>query len=117
MENVLGAVVGRTTNDVLLLMVVIAVVAILIAVPLYKVVAKASTERRAQEIAREALILDVVKGNSAVMAELKGLLKETNENCGACKTDQVAFFQRIEDKQDLSTSILNEIRHEVLRPK
>jgi hypothetical protein len=110
MENVLGAVVGRTTNDVLLLMVVIAVVAILIAVPLYKVVAKASTERRAQEIAREALILDVVKGNSAVMAELKSLLQESNDNCDNCRAAQLSLFKRLEDKQDIHTVLLTEIK-------
>jgi hypothetical protein len=113
MNDVLTTVANRTTNDILLLMIVVAVVAILIAVPLYKVIAKASSERRIQELNREALILDVVKGNSAVMAELKSLLQESNDNCDNCRAAQLSLFKRLEDKQDAHTVLLTEIKQKV----
>lgn len=120
MENqgvgVLNTIASSTKNDILLLMIIVAIVAIILAVPLYKAIAKVKAENRKQELDREALILDVVKGNSAVMSELKTLLKGNNENCAQCKIEQLACFQRLEDKQEHTTTVLNEIRQEILRP-
>ncbi len=114
MNDVLTTVANRTTNDVLLLMIVVAVVAIIIAVPLYKVVSAASAARRTQELAREALILDVVKGNSSVMAELKSLLQESNDACDGCRATQLLQFKRLEDKHDANTTLLTEIKQHMV---
>lgn len=111
--NALGGIANKTSNDILLLTIVVAIVAIIVAIPLYKLIIKSTATRRQQEINRECKLLDVIEGNSTVMAELKTLLTSTNTNCNSCKTEQLAHFQRLEDTHLNTTLLLNAIDHNI----
>lgn len=70
-------------------------------------------ERKVQELAREQNILTVVQSNSTIMAELKTLLKDSNDNCKECKADQLQAFQRLEDNQNASLTVLSHVSQDM----
>lgn len=107
--DVLGTVAAKTTNDVILSMIVVAVVLIVLAIPVIKLISKASMERRQQELNREALILDVIKENTSVQAGLKTLLEQNNKACDECKTEQYRRFDLISSTQTQHTELLTKI--------
>ena len=101
----------KAQSDLLLFMVLLCVVIVLVAKPLYKQLTDYLTLKEQQKITREGKLLDVIQGNSSIMAELKTLLTNTNENCRTCKIEQLSYFKRFEDKQDASALVLNDIEN------
>ena len=78
---------NRTFN--IMFRVVLAFIAVVVVVMLLAVVKPLITK-----------LLDVIKGNSTALTELKSVLTSTNSNCKDCKKDQIRRFDRIEDKLD-----------------
>lgn len=113
MENLFNAIVQKAQSDLLLFMVLLTIVAIFVAKPLYKQITDYLSRKEQQKNEREGKLLEVIQGNSSVMAELKTLLTNTNENCRTCKVEQLAYFKRFEDKQDATALVLNDIEHHV----
>lgn len=111
MEGLFNAIVQKAQSDLLLFMVLLCVVIVLVAKPLYKQLTDYLTLKEQQKITREGKLLDVIQGNSSIMAELKTLLTNTNENCRTCKIEQLSYFKRFEDKQDASALVLNDIEN------
>lgn len=107
--GVLETVATKTSNDILLLMIIIAVLLLLLSIPLFKLVSKASMERRKQELDREALILDVIRENTNVNAGLKALLEQSNKHCDDCKAEQFRKFDAIIQAQTYQTELLTKI--------
>ena len=113
MEGLFNAIVQKAQSDLLLFMVLLCVVIVLVAKPLYKQLTDYLTLKEQQKITREGKLLDVIQGNSSIMAELKTLLTNTNENCRTCKIEQLSYFKRFEDKQDASALVLNDIENDI----
>lgn len=113
MENVLSGVVGKSDGGAILLAVIIAVVLIVLIKVLYKPVTEHLEKKEQKKNEREAKLLEVIQGNSSVMAELKTLLTSTNDNCRTCKTEQIAYFKTFENKQDAASLVLNDIEHNI----
>jgi hypothetical protein len=109
MWETISNIIGKAQSELFLFLILLSIVVIVLLKPLAKQFIDAIATRRTQENVREANIIEVIKGNSSVMAELKTLLKETNDNCSTCKTEQLARFQRIEDKSDSNAIVLNKI--------
>lgn len=105
----LGSIAEKTDNDILLLIIVISLVVLFLAIPLYKAVSKSSKERRQQELAHEKLLLDVIKENTKVNAGLKTLLETSMGDCDNCKREQMTQFARLEVKVDFSNELLKRI--------
>lgn len=111
--DVLNNVVGKSDGGAILLAVIIAVVMIIILKLVYKPFTEHLEKKEQRKNEREAKLLEVIQGNSSVMAELKTLLTNTNENCRSCKTEQIAYFKRFEEKQDTAALVLNDIEHNI----
>ena len=105
----LGDIASKTNNDILLLVIVMSLVALILAVPLFKAVSKSSKERRQLELAHEKLLLDVIKENTKVNAGLKTLLETSVKDCDNCKKEQMACFTKLEFKIDLNNDILKKL--------
>jgi len=86
MWETLTTVANKAESDFVLITIVVAVVVV---VMLLAVVKPLITK-----------LLDVIKGNSTALTELKSVLTSTNSNCKDCKKDQIRRFDRIEDKLD-----------------
>lgn len=95
----LANVATKSDNDIIVLVVVLSIVTVLLAVPFYKLIVKATASKRQQEISRESKLLDVIEGNSRVMAELKTLLSSTNANCQICKDEQIRRLDLVTNLQ------------------
>lgn len=108
-DDVLKQVVEKTDNDILLLVIVISVVSLVIAIPLYKAVSKAAQERRQQEMEREQMILNVIKENTQINASLKTLLETSNSTCTNCREEQLHRFDNISSELKQVTILLTKI--------
>ena len=99
--NALNQIAQKTSNDILLLAIVLATVVLTMTIPFYKALSKSAKERRQQELAHERLLLEVVRDNTKVNAGLKALLETSNRGCESCKRDQSDKFNRLESKIDV----------------
>ena len=108
-EKVLSEVVNNTSSEVILLFVIIAVVLLVLAIPIYRMASENSRKGKDQEIREQQLLIDVIKGNSEVMGQLKTVLESTHSNCANCKASQLAKFKDIVDKQNSNTVVLTRI--------
>lgn len=105
----IGDVATKTNSEIILFFVILAIVIIVLAVPLTKMLNDNTRKKREQDLKEQQLLLDVVRGNSEVMSQLKTLLESTNSNCVQCKKEQLASFRRLEDRQEASTVLLTRI--------
>jgi len=92
----LTTIASRTNNDILLLFIVLAIVLIIIAIPLFRIYSKSMAERRIQDNKREENILKVIKENTTVNSAIKTLLETSVRGCEGCKQEQVSHFRNIE---------------------
>lgn len=113
MEGLFNSIVQKAQGDLLLFMVLLAVVIIVAIKLLYKPMSDYLTLKEQKKNEREGRLLEVIQGNSSVMSELKTLLTNTNENCRSCKSEQIAYFKRFEEKQDTNALVLNDIDHNI----
>lgn len=100
--DVLSQVANKTNSEFVQIAIVFAVLAIVIAIPLYRLVIKARKEALQakkdtldQYIKREGLLIDVIKENSTAISELTTMIKNTNDKCNACKTEQTSIMQEV----------------------
>jgi predicted Holliday junction resolvase-like endonuclease len=109
MWDAINNVIGKAQTELFLFLVLLTILLVVTIRPILAYLNK----RKLQETERENSILKVIQGNSSVMSELKTLLKETNENCKDCKSEQLLAFKRIEDRQESVALSINDIKHEV----
>lgn len=99
MENIFSALIRKSQTDLLLALILFGFVTLILLLfvvkPMYN------------------KLIDVIKGNSTVMAELKALLTNTNENCRTCKAEQITYFKKFEDRQEQTALVLNDIEHHI----
>jgi hypothetical protein len=109
MWEAIQSIIGKAQSELFLafiLLVIMAVVTIRPALSYLK-------NKKEQETKREENILAVITDNSIIMAELKTLLKESNDTCKECKTEQLDSIHRMEKKHDDNALVLNDISHGV----
>lgn len=92
----LGNIAQNTSNDILLLFIVIAIVLVSISIPFFKLYTKAEAEKRKQELLREENILQVIRENTTVNASIKTLLENSVRGCAECRSEQMERFRSIE---------------------
>lgn len=112
----LGEIAKNTTNDAVLLAIVVAIVLVVILVPLYMIYTKRDGERLTQYIQREGQILQVIKDNSeayrqtsGVMTKLATLLENNDKHCDDCRSEQLARYDNILTRQEKMNNILTEL--------
>lgn len=91
--SLLSDVVGKTDGGAILLVVILAAILLVLAKPMYKLYISYLERKERSRLASEANLLEVIKGNSTILSELKTLLTSTNENCRSCKQEQIALFR------------------------
>jgi len=94
--SVYESIVNATASELILFFVIMAVLAI----PLYIVVLKGRKADRQHDREREAQFLEVIKENSAVMAELKEVLKSSGASTRAEIGRVHGRLEGIESKAD-----------------
>lgn len=99
----------KTDNDILLLVIVLAIVLLILSIPLYKIMMRANEKKRQQEIDREEHIIQVIKENTQVNAGLKTLLETTNANCDLCRKEQLERLDKVHNRIDSNGNQLTEI--------
>jgi hypothetical protein len=95
--DVLGQVAAKSDSAILLFFIIIAVVALILALPLYKAAVKAAETKRKQEFETTDKILDVIKQNSTVITGLTVVLENNKQSCVECQKVQMLHFIKIED--------------------
>lgn len=111
--DLLKDIVQKAQSDVILFTIVLALIMFFVVKPLYVHLTKYLENKEKGRLDREEKLLNVIQGNSTVMAELKTLLTSTNENCHNCKTEQIGYFKRFEEKQDTTALVLNDLEHNI----
>ncbi|MDR1754197.1 MAG: hypothetical protein LBR74_04735 [Eubacterium sp.] len=110
--QVLNTVAENSGSDLLSFFVVLAVVGILIAIPIYTIILKDRKQknqyelkRQEQEISREKYLIEIISANTSVLNELKVLL---NTDLRETTAELKAMSMKL---GDINTTL---IRHEVL---
>lgn len=109
-------VVGKAQSELFLFLILLVIFAIVVMRPMLTYL----KNRKEQESTREVNILNVIKGNTIVMTEIKTLLKSTNDNCRLCKNEQLQRFKDIEDKLEenlLTCSLISNDIKELIMAK
>jgi len=108
--------INKTNSEIILFFIIIAILFLILAIPLSRILMDNKRKGKEQDIKAQKLLIDVIKGNSDVMSQLKTVLESTNSNCAKCKAEQLMCFKRIEDKQNANMIILTKIENR-LEPK
>jgi len=101
---------NSSANSTVLVFVIVAVVLILLAYPMYKLVVNSQTTKRKQYLERDGLIIDVIKDNAIAITKLCTVLEGSNKSCGDCKKEQLAHFERLHTNGSDVLSGVNEIK-------
>lgn len=105
MWDSINGITGKAQTELFLFLILGAILLIVILKPALAYL----KNRKEQEMKREEKILNVISGNSSVMAELKTLLKESNDACHDCKAEQLQILHRVEEKHNNNTLVLNQM--------
>lgn len=106
-------VVQSSASDLIIFFTILAGVLTALTIPLYKVVTSNSQKKRNQDFKEQKLIVDVIKGNSEVLTQLKVVLENTNSNCVICKQEQLEQFNKLAIRQTGQTILLTKIEEQV----
>lgn len=109
-ESVLSQVAQKTDSVFVLLAIIIAIVILMVAIPILKIMAKRDIETAKKELEkldkytqREGQIIHVVQQNTEAFTKLVTILEVNNKNCDVCKAEQTGLWVKANDKL---TSIL-----------
>jgi septation ring formation regulator EzrA len=109
MEAFIKAIIDKATSDITLIVALLVIGAIFAAKPLFKIYTDYSDKRDDKLNEREENLLNVIKGNSEIMSELKTLLTTSNDHCKQCKVDQIKLYEKILDKADNTSLTIHDI--------
>lgn len=100
---------NKTDSGIILIFIIIAIVVITLAVPIYKLRIK-SKDNLLKVLEQNTLSF---KENTKVLAQLEILLEQTNTSCEKCKNDQMLRITTLESKQDHTINLLTEIKTKI----
>lgn len=90
----------KSNNDIIVLVVVLSILAIVLAIPLFKTISSYWLQKGQQDNKNQDRLIDVVERNSKVMSELTTLLKKQNQDCSVCRQEQTQKLSSINELFD-----------------
>jgi hypothetical protein len=116
-SDVLTRVAQKSDSMFVLLAIIIAMVAIVIAIPILKIMAKRDIEKAKKDLEkldkytqREGQIIHVVQQNTEAFTKLVTMLEVNNRNCDNCKTEQTGLWIKANDKLNSILTIVDRRR-------
>ena len=113
MTDLFGKVISKANSELFLFLILLILCLIMLLRPMYKQITDAKLAKQKQDFEQTKQVLEVIKGNTAIISDLKRLLEDSKVQCSDCRQVQRTHFISMETKQDEIIVLLTAVKQRI----